>query len=179
MYARAQNPAPTPPQIPQEKADKTENTPKKPQSTEQSPIQNEPKIAPVNAKTPKYRAARGSRIASSLKPPETEKRCESEPEKECKKEQTASAESCEKPPFDLTHNCENPFFQMLGNNTPKDHQAPSEKCQTPIAPPKKSGLLALFDSYQAGELLVFAILILLIMQSSDDILVLALCFILL
>ncbi len=46
-------------------------------------------------------------------------------------------------------------------------------------PPKKGGLGALLDGYTADEILVLAIIILLIMQGSDDILVLALCYIIL
>ena len=79
------------------------------------------------------------------------------------KDPPACVSDSQSDPDDRTRNTENLFLAPSCNNHVQ----------------QKSGISALLSSYTTDELMIFAIIILLIMQGSDDILVLALCFVIL
>jgi hypothetical protein len=181
MYARAQNTATSPQKNQDGKTDKAESTPQKPLQAEQNSPKNEPSIAPVTEKKAKYRAARRPKYPPFTSDPAPASPSESKDGSPITNSSPDKTENPEKAATDHQKRTDAPpiesfDFQKAEPNPPwhsPTWQVPCEKNA------KKGFLSSVFDTLDTDQLLLIALTVLLIMQGSDDILVLALCYILL
>lgn len=137
---------------------KSPDTEPKSENTEPTVTENTPKKRGVS----QYKARRPER----KEPPD-------ESRDEAKKIASTEPKQEKEQPDDRTRNPENEdFFKRTAPPSPPP-------CVPRYTAPQRCGLGALLDGYSTDELLILAIIILLIMQGSDDILVLALCYVIL
>jgi hypothetical protein len=154
---------------------------KNPEQKVEAHDEKEPSIAPVTEKKAKYRAARRPKYPPFTSDPAPDLPSESKDASPITSSSPDKTENPEKAATDHQKRTDAPPFESFDfqktepkpTSQPPIWQVPCEKNA------KKGFLSSVFDTLDTDQLLLIALTVLLIMQGSDDILVLALCYILL